>query len=132
MSSLFVYGTLMCTDIAKAVLGRTIQVEPARLKGYRRYSLAGESYPAVAASPNGVVEGHLWRGLSARDIQALDDFEGELYERHHITVQLGSSEEIAADVYVIREESKHLLREAPWDRDKFEKDDKDRFLREFL
>ena len=134
MSSLFVYGTLMCADVAEAVLGRKMTAESARLNGYRRYRLAGKSYPAVAVSPKDSVDGYLWRGLSEREIEALDTFEGDPYDRRRVSVQLLSSdaEETAADVYVICEGYRHLLQDAPWIREEFEKNDKAAFLREFL
>ena len=130
MATLFVYGTLLCPDVATAVLGRAPAVEHARLYGYERVKVRGEHYPGIPG--NGNVEGAVWRDVTAAEITVLDAFEGELYTRTLLQVCLMSGEPVHAAGYVFRDAFRHLLTQDAWDVRHFVRYFKDAFLRECL
>ncbi|SAM05109.1 hypothetical protein [Absidia glauca] len=97
----FFYGTLMATEIIGDVLcGRaappaiktkklaSLQLTPALLKGHRRYAVKHATYPGLleSSNPSDQVEGILCEGLTIRDVEALDDYEGNEYRRQYTTV----------------------------------------------
>jgi gamma-glutamylcyclotransferase (GGCT)/AIG2-like uncharacterized protein YtfP len=98
MTNLFVYGSLMSPRVLAHVIGHAhSNVVPAKAKGFHRFCIKERSYPAlcrvssssfVGGSVNDTVEGMLVMGLSDKDIQILDDFEGEDYVRTAIKVTL--------------------------------------------
>ena len=85
---LFVYGTLMVPKIMRAVCGYARPGLPARLWGHRRGRLAGETYPAIVPSIGHHVDGLLYRGVSPRQIRQLDRFEGPMYRRTLVRVEV--------------------------------------------
>jgi hypothetical protein len=88
---MFFFGTLMDGDVLDAVLGHPMPaeaLEPARLSGWKRVAMAGRAYPMLIPHPAGWVEGCLVRGLSARDRQRLDHYEGPEYRAGIVKVRL--------------------------------------------
>lgn len=81
MDLLFVYGTLMDPETCRGLLGRAPQCEPAELTGYERRTVRHASYPAITATAGATVRGLVLRGLSKSEMAALDDYEGDEYER---------------------------------------------------
>jgi gamma-glutamylcyclotransferase (GGCT)/AIG2-like uncharacterized protein YtfP len=77
---LFVYGTLMFPEVLDVLLGRTPDMAPASLPGWRAAALADRVYPGLVAAP-GEVTGQLLLGLDAHEMDVLDAFEDVLYER---------------------------------------------------
>ncbi|KAI8337204.1 Butirosin biosynthesis, BtrG-like protein [Chlamydoabsidia padenii] len=97
----FFYGTLMATEIIADVLcGRSappaikvkklasLKMTLALLKGHRRYAVKHAEYPGIleTENPNDQVEGILCEGLTLRDVEALDEYEGDEYERRQVNV----------------------------------------------
>jgi gamma-glutamylcyclotransferase (GGCT)/AIG2-like uncharacterized protein YtfP len=77
---LFVYGTLMYPEVLDVLLGRTPDMAPASLHGWRAAALADRVYPGLVAAP-GAASGRLLLGLDAHEMEVLDAFEDVLYER---------------------------------------------------
>lgn len=63
-----------------------LTLRPATLSNYRRSSLIDESYPAVVCYSGASVNGILVSGLSPAQIQTLDAFEGDEYNRQTVLV----------------------------------------------
>jgi len=122
----FVYGTLMVPRIVDAVIGRVPRPQAAILSGYRRFTVAGQVYPGIVPCAGAVVEGLLYDGLQAPEMAALDEYEGELYVRHSLTVLVDENQHQAA-CYVVKPERRHELSEQPWDLAWFEREHADRF-----
>ncbi|KAJ8588456.1 hypothetical protein M405DRAFT_769110 [Rhizopogon salebrosus TDB-379] len=107
MVSAFFYGTLMHPEILKRVIGNDgdeLQMCPALLLDYTRHQVKDEDYPGILPySQSRVmfdrdlnleeksVRGSLVTGLSEKDVQLLDIFEGDQYTREVVSVHpLGS------------------------------------------
>jgi hypothetical protein len=43
----FVYGTLMAPEVLKALINRVPPMKPAVIKGFRRYRVKGQVFPAI-------------------------------------------------------------------------------------
>ncbi|QEY31104.1 gamma-glutamylcyclotransferase [Synechococcus sp. RSCCF101] len=126
--ALFVYGSLMCADIFERVSGVPARLEPAELPGYRRWSVRGEDYPAIVPDPPAVVAGRLVRALPAAAWPRLDRFEGELYRRCSVRVQLPGGRALPAQAYVLDPAERHRLDAPHWSFEAFLDGGKQRFL----
>lgn len=135
--AVFTYGSLMFDEVwSRIVSGRYTSV-PATLAGYSRFAVTGEQYPGVipgadpSADPGTVsdtaidastvppmVEGVLYYGVNEADVERLDIFEGEFYNRctEQVTVAGGM---ISAQVYVIKPAYQYLLAPEAWDVERF-------------
>jgi len=114
----FAYGSLCFPQLVEALLGLSVQPEPARLEGWERVGVRGASYPGLRAATGASTEGVLYRILGAEELAQLDAFEGELYERRSLTVQAGGGA-VAAEVWVVRPSLLHRLGDEPWSPDGF-------------
>ncbi|ONH69925.1 AIG2-like protein [Cyberlindnera fabianii] len=59
------------------------------LKGYRRHKVNGELYPAAVPYHDGEVIGALIEGITTKEMEYLDKFEGDEYKRVSVTVLTG-------------------------------------------
>jgi gamma-glutamylcyclotransferase (GGCT)/AIG2-like uncharacterized protein YtfP len=118
---LFVYGTLQLPDILHAVVGERWQGTAAVLDGYARYRVRGKPYPAIVAAPSGSVSGLLYSEVGALELEQLDRYEGELYERRTLGVRVGGST-LSAFGYVLGDRHHSLLSTESWDLAAFERD----------
>ncbi|KAI9319435.1 hypothetical protein BX666DRAFT_2025730 [Dichotomocladium elegans] len=96
-AAVFFYGTLMSPEVRNRVIfgsdpsikrDRSVQIRPAILKGYKRYSLEHRDYPAIIFTGNAVdqVLGVLCEGLHPKDVARLDKFESYEYARQNVQV----------------------------------------------
>ncbi|KAG8807506.1 mitochondrial Homoaconitase, partial [Serendipita sp. 401] len=102
--SLFFYGTLLHPAVLKRVLGHEgngLRHQPALLDGYTRHHVRDNTYPAVLPWDEAKelfigtseplleernVRGSLVTGFSKLDVDLLDIFEGDEYERRLVSV----------------------------------------------
>ncbi len=109
MESLFVYGTLMPNaphgEVLEKIGGKFV---PATIKG--KLIGAGWSasmgYPGIKLSPKeDVIHGYLFYSHNLCDHwEYLDDFEGEEFERHSVTVERYDETNVETFIYVLKEE----------------------------
>lgn len=114
----FTYGSLMCEDIMSAVCGvplGSLQAHPARLSGYIRHPIMGETYPGMTPSAESAVHGIVYRGLNLQALLRLDAFEGAMYERRTVSIETADGDSLAAETYIFRPEFSHLLGPGDWD-----------------
>jgi len=78
---LFVYGTLMDPDILRLLIGRVPEMSDASMLGFRRYGLKGRAYPGTVREDGARVVGKLLVGLSDAEMEIMDEYEDEDYER---------------------------------------------------
>lgn len=120
-SRLFAYGTLQVPEVLQAVIGGQRDGTPAQLPGFRRFCVPGKPYPAIVADASSCVPGLLFEGLSAADLQLLDYYEGELYERRELLVTVQSTE-VLAQSYVLGAAHHALIAEEAWSLQRFERE----------
>jgi gamma-glutamylcyclotransferase (GGCT)/AIG2-like uncharacterized protein YtfP len=121
LQRLFAYGTLQVPDILQAVVGQRWQGEPAVLSGYACYRVSNKPYPAIVVDPAGAVAGVLYSGVSTRDLERLDSYEGELYERRELSVRAGGTL-LGAAAYVLGERHRSILSTEAWELAAFERE----------
>jgi gamma-glutamylcyclotransferase (GGCT)/AIG2-like uncharacterized protein YtfP len=115
---LFVYGTLMVPEIMSAVCGYEREGTPARIDGYRRRRVSGESYPGITQSSGDTVTGLLYRDVSLQQFSILDDFEGAMYRRSAVCAITGDGS-CDALAYVLDDHCKALLTDEQWSLEAF-------------
>jgi gamma-glutamylcyclotransferase (GGCT)/AIG2-like uncharacterized protein YtfP len=120
-SALYTYGTLQVPAIIALIVGRPLVGQPARLPGYSRFRIQNRVYPAIIPAAGGDVPGILYPGLEVAELERLDHYEGEIYERRELNV-LVAEESVPACTYVLRPEHVHRLSEEPWDLGQFERE----------
>ncbi len=128
----FTYGSLMSPDIMTRVAGCACQGVPAYLDGYSRHPVRAEEYPGMIPSPDGRVEGVLYRDLPDSAWPRLDAFEGVMYLRRRVSVRTPDGSCEPAWTYVFREDYAHLLEPGDWDLDAFLRHGKARFESRYL
>ena len=131
MPNLFVYGTLMCEEIMQQVAGCL----PARLAGvltgYERRAVKGEHYPGVVPGAGGRVDGVVYRDVPGFAWARLDRFEGDMYRRRSVQVQLTDGVTLMAQTYVVRPRFVSRLDSAGWSFAEFLRSGKAKFLRHY-
>ena len=111
-SHIFTYGSLMFAPVWQRVVAGRYAALPATLREYRRYAVAGDTYPGMIASPGGSVDGVLYQNVEPDDIARLDHFEGADYRRTELDVDLADgSSQLVQTYLMIRPEA---LSDQPW------------------
>ena len=128
LMNIFTYGSLLFPSVMKAVTGRDFAFKKARLSGFARFKVIGESYPGLTPLEGAVTEGILHLDVDALSLRRLDDFEGEMYERTEILADLFDGESLIAQTYLIRPQYRDRLSSYPWDPEHFEKTDLLQFM----
>ena len=111
---LFAYGTLMHPAIIKAVTGNVYTGIKAKLPDYSRRALRNEVYPAIIAEPGANVEGVLYQNIQPEAWMRLDRFEGDMYDRKVVQVEIEGGPEVRCSTYVIKPQYMHVLDQVPW------------------
>lgn len=120
-SLLYTYGTLQLPQIISQIVGRELSGRPALLSGYARYRIHDRVYPAIVEAAGAELAGVVYDGLAALDLERLDDYEGPIYERRVVPVDVAGAA-LAACTYVLRAEHVHRLSLEPWDLAQFERE----------
>ncbi|KAK9052760.1 hypothetical protein SSX86_029390 [Deinandra increscens subsp. villosa] len=99
--TVFVYGSLLANDVVQVLLNRLPQTSTAILNGYHRFSIKGRDYPAILPVENKKVTGRVLIGLSATELDILDMYEDDEYDKRIVDVSLlDASEVLQAYAYV--------------------------------
>jgi gamma-glutamylcyclotransferase (GGCT)/AIG2-like uncharacterized protein YtfP len=98
--NIFTYGSLMFPQVWERVVRSDYRATSARLDGYARFAIAGETYPGMVAQRIASVQGVLYFEIAPQDLAALDAFEGAEYRREPVQVMLESGEAVSATTYV--------------------------------
>lgn len=123
---LYAYGTLQAASIIDHIVGRSLRGVAARLEGFACYRIADRVYPAIVEAAGGEVSGLLYADLDAAELDRLDVYEGDLYERRDVSVWAGPIATPAV-TYVLRPEFRHRLSDEPWDLAAFLRDHLDEY-----
>ena len=128
MQDLFAYGTLMCTDIMRAVSGSPVPAgSRALLRDHCRLCVRGEHYPGLVARPGASVEGIVYRAVSAEAWARLDRFEGDMYLRASVAVELADATVRRVQTYLVRPELSGRLEDRVWELEEFLRHGKAKF-----
>ncbi len=131
--NVFLYGTLMYPSILSRVIPGRYQQEVGFANGFRRLKVIGEDYPGLIPDSDALspVQGVILYRVSPPDLALLDSFEAECYVRTSITIQDEASQDIPADVYMVRPDHYDLLSDKEWDLKVFERQGLKRFSAEY-
>lgn len=109
---------------------------PAVLHGYCRHKVKGADYPAIVAEENQTVRGVFVTGLTEANMEKLDIFEGDEYDRKYVKVKLleknggkeveGEEKEVAAYVFINPE----AVEKGEWDYEHFRDEKMAHWIRE--
>lgn len=128
--AIFVYGTLLLPVVQRRILGRSLEAKEAKLEGYLRGVVRGQTYPSLRAAPGGETVGAVLGGFTAEDLALLDAYEGERYERVAVRVRAGDGQSLAW-VWLLREPWQDLVTAEPWDLDAFVETELDGYLESY-
>ena len=126
MQHVFVYGTLLFTEILEGLTGRSFSTQNAALKKFKRLRVAEGDYPAIIEAREEVVQGSLVFNVDARSMEVLRFYEGDDYECRKLEVTV-NDKSIMAWVFVWNEDMA-LLSNADWNKDYFKR----KFLADYL
>jgi gamma-glutamylcyclotransferase (GGCT)/AIG2-like uncharacterized protein YtfP len=119
MKNLFAYGTLMCDEIMEQVAGYRLSYTAGTLRGYIRRAVRDEHYPAIFRNEKGLIQGIVYLCVPDQAWQRLDRFEGAMYERQTVQIQLAHGMMLFANTYVIQPAFLDTLEEIDWDFERF-------------
>jgi len=105
----------MCDDIMLEVSGCRLSHVPGTLKDYSRRSVIGEHYPAIVPDEKGLVEGVIYWNVPNSAWDRLDRFEGEMYARQTVQIELNDGETVHAETYVVQLAFLDRLNQSDWD-----------------
>lgn len=126
--NVFAYGTLLCEDIMEKIAGPIGKAQPAFAKGFSRYAIQNEAYPAIIPEADGVVSGIIYEHLSQAALEAIDAYEGAWYQRRPISVSLTNRSTLTAYAYVLLPAYYGRLAKHDWSYDEFCRDAKAHYL----
>ena len=128
MKDIFVYGTLMNEEVFSHFANGKFEKYEATLSDYKRVKVIGKSYPAIRPNSSCCVEGLLITGLSSRNLEILDEFEGEFYDRVPVVVDISQDEQHSCEAYVFKEEYEYMLSNESWCNNTF----REKYLKDYL
>jgi gamma-glutamylcyclotransferase (GGCT)/AIG2-like uncharacterized protein YtfP len=127
--NVFTYGSLMIPSVMAAATGKRFRVMKACLNGYARFKVKGESYPGIDYQPGAATDGLVHCDVDDLSLKLLDDFEGEMYKRIPVPVEVDQSGVLIAETYIFAPEHLQLLSSEPWDFEGFKKEHLQEFLK---
>jgi gamma-glutamylcyclotransferase (GGCT)/AIG2-like uncharacterized protein YtfP len=129
MNRLFTYGTLMVPEVIETVIGRPVGGSlHATLKEYGCYQVRDKAFPAIVPDAGQQTRGLLYAAIDQNALQRLDHYEGSLYLRCRVNVQLPDETILDAWTYVFTPMARAQLTDQPWKLDDFV----ERQLQQFL
>lgn len=102
---LFCYETLMVSDIISRVIGHPVMQKEcnATLYNYGCFKVKGEIFPGIRPTKDTNTQGLLYNNLALEELQHLDLYEGELYQRQKVCVETEQGP-TSAWCYIVRPE----------------------------
>ena len=126
--NIFAYGTLIIPEVMRRVTDGQFRCQEAFLRGYARFRVRRQSYPAIIPFPDKETDGVVYFDVDDASVQRLDAFEGTLYMRTEVNVETETREWVEAETYVMRWAERKRLTAEPWDELEF----RDQHLAQFL
>ena len=129
--NVFTYGSLMIPSVMAAATGKHFQVMKACLKEYARFKVKGESYPGIVYKTGAATDGVVHCEVDDLSLKLLDDFEGDLYKRISVRVEVDQNGPLIAETYIFAREHLQLLSSELWDFEEFKKENLQGFLQSY-
>ena len=117
MRDVFCYGSLRVPAVWRHVTAANPPGLPAKVRGYRRWRVRGETYPAMVEAPLHEVDGWLWRGVDDAALARLDAFEGDEYRRITLLAEPLGAAPCPAEAWLFVAGAR--IDHRPWDYDEF-------------
>lgn len=99
----------------REVSGFELSSMPGVLKGFSRWSVKGEKYPALVPDERGRVDGLVYRDVPNLAWDRLDRFEGEMYARRIVQIELTDGNSLLAAAYIVQPDFLDQLDSSDWD-----------------
>jgi gamma-glutamylcyclotransferase (GGCT)/AIG2-like uncharacterized protein YtfP len=89
---LFIYGTLVRSEIQRKVLNRLFEMAPDSLQGYKigEVEIEGEVYPIISSNDLEEVHGFLVE-VTEDELKKIDEYETKVYKRKRVVLVNGAS-----------------------------------------
>ena len=97
------------------------------LKGYARRLVKGQVYPGLLQHEGNRVDGVVYQNVPASAWERLDRFEGEMYARRAVSIEMDGGGRLTAETYIVRAEYVDNLEEVDWDFSEFLSSGKSKF-----
>lgn len=119
MQNLFVYGTLLSSEIIEKLTGKTFETTHAVLEGYKIYCVKDCDYPAIIQQEGSKTVGLLFENMDDFSLAIISFYEGGEYKQRQVKVLCNNKYE-AALTFVWSKELR-LLENKDWDFEDFQK-----------
>ena len=119
MQNIFVYGTLLSTEIITKLTGKTFKTTPAILSGFKKYCVKDCDYPAIIQMDDSNISGKVLENVDDESLKVISFYEGDEYVKQKVTVLLNNEyKEVIAFIWV---KGKEFLENREWDLHCFQK-----------
>lgn len=116
--NIFTYGTLMSEEIWNNVVMENYKFDKTKLSGFSKKKLKDREYPGLIKSEGSITDGVIYYDVAEEDVNRLDKFEGEEYERVKVIVEK-DSDAIEAFTYLYKNEFSENILRLEWSYDDF-------------
>lgn len=130
MKNIFVYGSLMYDEVWYKIVQGFHQKIKAEIVGYKRLKIKNADYPGLITG-EGIVEGLVWLNVSQSNIDKLDLFEGEFYQRVEDIATDINNNKLVVDFYLIQDSYLSILEDVEWDEKEFKQHGLENFLKNY-
>ena len=120
LNNIFVYGSLMYSEVWDKIVSESYLNCAATIKGYERFAIQNEVYPAVIKSKGSEVEGLIWKDVNDEDLARLNEFEGEYYVLQSEKAIDDQGSLIPVCFYLLKSQYHSILKNENWDIQRFE------------
>jgi len=130
---LFVYGTLLDSDVRRLVIGRELaapNMAAATLTDHAVHVLDGHSVPAAVPRPGARIAGRLLYGLTGEEHRRIAVFEGPAYDARRLTVSAPDTAQAPVEALVYLARPGLALGPEGWSLESWQSYRKPAFLRE--
>src|SRR5262245_57311866 len=116
----FTYGTLMFSQVWRAVVGREFGTVEGAASGFAIYRVQDAVFPGIlAAGETDAVRGVVYLDVDEESLERLDVFEDNFYERQSLWIECDDGQRRQANAYVVPAQNRSVLTNEPWDRHQF-------------
>lgn len=99
----------------RSILHRIPPSEEVELEGFVRYRIRGADFPGIYPKKDERIDGTLFTGITAEEMDLLDSYESDLYVRKEVPITHSEETTSIAFAYVLPPEHESICTEEPWD-----------------